>query len=87
MKQKELIQLVAAVIILSIAGLLIFMQFAPKSSGKPEQLTYEKITKLHNEFSTDALQALTDASIARDFYAPPDLNSGVGNTQPFTPIR
>ncbi len=87
MKQKELIQIIVAVVILGVAGLVIFTQLKPKSSARSKSLTYEKITKLQPEFSTESLKRLSDASITKDFYAPPDLKSGVGNPQPFNPVR
>lgn len=85
MKRKEIVQLLVAVVILVIAGYVIYLNFGPKGDSK-NQLTYEKITPINPNFDDQALQQLTDINV-KDFYAPPDLKSGIGNPQPFTPIK
>lgn len=85
MKKKELIQLIVALIIIVIAGFLLFQQFAPK--GEPKPLTYEAITPIEPNYNEEALRALNDSSKAKNFYNAPDLKSGVGNSSPFAPLR
>ncbi|HVE81188.1 MAG TPA: hypothetical protein VNA68_03595 [Candidatus Dormibacteraeota bacterium] len=87
MKRKEMIQLVVAITILLAAGYLIFTMLVPRKAANQKGLTYEKVTPINPDFNEEALRSLTDSSLSRDFYAPPDLKSGVGNSQPFTPIR
>lgn len=85
MKKKELVQLVIALVIIAIAGFLLFQQFGPKGEAKP--LTYEKITPIEPDFNQEALRALNDGSKTKNFYTAPDLKSGVGNSSPFAPLR
>lgn len=84
MKSNQVVQLSVAMVILVGAGFLIFsLAFPHKGSNK--SVTYEKVTPISGEFSQDALDQLRDK--AQNFYVKPDLHSGIGNPQPFNPLR
>jgi flagellar basal body-associated protein FliL len=88
MKRKEMIQLVVAVIILVVAGSLIYAQLAPASKTTASSApTIPKITPVATGFNQSALSNLTDTSKTRDFYQAPNLASGLGNSQPFGPLQ
>jgi hypothetical protein len=84
MKRKEMIQLVIGVVILAGAGYLIFIQLAPaKSASTSKVATVPKITPINPGYDSTTLSTLNDTTKTRDFYQAPDLNSGLGNSQPF----
>lgn len=83
MKPKQIIQLVIAVIILFAAGMLIYLQVAPKNPDQKEGLTYEVITPIESDYNSQAMSKLKDANEAKNFYTKPDLSTGVGNSSPF----
>lgn len=87
MKTKEIIQLAVAGVIFLVAGILVFNILAPRKAGTKSQLTYEKVTMIDPVFDQQLLDKLRDPTKAKNFYVPPDLNSGLGNTQPFSPIK
>lgn len=89
MKTKELIQIAAAVLIFAIAGFLIFSQLQPKKGAATtgKGTTVIKVTQIEGSFDQAELNKLSDSTINRDFYTPPDLNSGLGNNSPFKPIQ
>jgi hypothetical protein len=81
MKQKDIVYLVLAAVILSAAGFLGFSALKPKGGGKT--VTVEVVTPLTDSFNQDGLNALQDRSKAVDFYIRPDLTTGLNNPQPF----
>ncbi len=84
MKPKEITQLIVAIVIFAIAGFLIYSQLGPKSGGKDGKgVSVEKVTKIPSGFNDQSLSVIGDSSRVRDFYSPPDLGSGLGNSQPF----
>ena len=85
MKRKEMMQLVVAVVILAAAGFLIFSQLQPakSSTGKAKVATIPKITPINPNYDSSTISYLNDPTKNRDFYQAPDLNSGLGNPQPF----
>lgn len=87
MKQKEIIQLLVAVVILAVAGTIIYSFFFPNKGSASKTVTYTKVTPINTDFSQEALSQLTNSSKSRDFYNAPDLKSGLGNTAPFGPLR
>jgi len=89
MKPKEIIQLVVALVIFAIAGVVIYLQVGPKSGGQQAQQapTITVVTMVEPGYNQEALQKITDSSKIRDYYQAPDLKSGLGNTQPFAPLR
>jgi hypothetical protein len=87
-KTKDILQLTVALVIFVVAGYLIYLQVVPaskRSSKNPP--TYEKITPVPASYDQTALNRLSDSSQIRDFYTVPDLHSGLGNTEPFGPLR
>ena len=87
MKTKDIVQLTVAVVIFAIAGWLIYGQLAPKKTGGAKGETIVKVTPIPADFDQDTLATLGDATKTRDFYTAPDLKSGLGNNQPFGPLR
>lgn len=87
MKQKDVIQLAIAMIILVGAGYFIFTLAVPHGKGGSKSTSYEVVTKIDSGFDKAALDKLSDPTVARDFYTKPDLHNGVGNPQPFTPLK
>lgn len=89
MKRKEVIQVIAAVLIFSVAGVMIYLQLAPKSApGKAKKAAMvEVVSPLNPEFNQEALNKLSDAKTNRDFYSKPDLKNGLNNNQIFGPIQ
>lgn len=88
MKRKEMIQLGAAVVVLFVAGILVYTQLAPKKSSQSEEkYMVEKIKMIDADYDEQALTQITDGSNVRDFYTAPDLSTGLGNSQPFNEIR
>lgn len=89
MKTKELIQLIAALVIFAVAGFLIYLQVAPHNAGAgaTNGPSVEVVSPINADFDQDALSKVSDGTISRDFYQAPDLNSGLGNSQVFGPLR
>ena len=83
MKRKELIQLGVAGIIFIVAGYIIFLQVAPKKGPQSEGIKVDVVTPINPEFDQNSLDKLTDSSQVVDYYTPPNLDSGLGNSQPF----
>ena len=83
MKTKDIIELVAAVLIFVVAGYFIYTMLAPKPSSSAPAATIVEVTPIDPNFDQGALQSIGDPSQTRDFYTPPNLQSGLGNTQPF----
>jgi hypothetical protein len=89
MKRKEIIQLGVALVIFVIAAYLIYIQVAPKKApGKGGKgVTVEVVTPIPAGYSQDELDSLQDQSKNRDFYTKPDLQQGIGNSQPFASLH
>ena len=88
MKTKEILQLCVAAVVIAISGYIIFAQISPKSkTGAKTQPTIEKVTPIATDYDSKSLDRLADNSKVRDFYNPPDLKNGLGNSQPFGPLR
>ncbi len=88
MKSKEIIQLAVAMVILVIAGIVIFNFVVPKkSTSSSSDHSYEIVSPISASYDQDALSRLNDSNKAHDYYVKPDLHSGVGNPLPFTPLR
>ncbi len=87
MKQKDIIQLTIAMVVLVAAGFLIYSIVGPKNKSASKGITYEVVTPIKGDFDQTALAKLSDSSVARDFYTKPDLRSGIGNPLPFNPLR
>ncbi|HEX7260067.1 MAG TPA: hypothetical protein VF272_04020 [Candidatus Saccharimonadia bacterium] len=88
MKKKEIIQLTVAGAIIAFAGLLFASQLgAPKSDSKKGRYTYEDVRPIKSDYAPELIEKITDSEKVKDFYLPPDLNSGIGNQTPFKPIN
>lgn len=87
MKQKEVIQLLIAVAVVAAAGYLVYSLLFPAKPGGNKGLTYTKVMPVNPNFDQDALGRLSDSVKSRDFYNAPDLKNGLGNNQPFGPLR
>ncbi|HUC86896.1 MAG TPA: hypothetical protein VMR75_01020 [Candidatus Saccharimonadales bacterium] len=90
MKSKEIVELVVAVLILAIAGYVVYkivVPSSPSSSGASHTVTYVQVTPVDPNFDSNSLNELGDSSKVRDFYSPPDLSSGLNNSQPFGPLQ
>lgn len=84
MKMKEIIQLTVALVIFAVSGFIIYTQLIPQKAASKNLVMVEKVTPLEPGFNEDALKKISDSSLYQDFYTKQDLNSGLGNTQPFT---
>ena len=89
MKQKDIIQLSVAIVIFVVAGYIIYTQLAPKKSASSATKSYEVevVQPLQPDYDQNIVDKVTNSSIAKDFYSPPDLHSGIGNSQPFNPVK
>ena len=87
MKQKEIVQLAFAVVLLVAACFAVYKLAVPSRGGAHKGATYEVVTPISASFDASAQQKLDDPLTARDFYVKPDLHSGIGNPQPFTPLK
>lgn len=87
MRTKEIVQLIAALVVLAVAGYMIYLQFTPKKAAGSQAATYEVVTPISPDYDAEALRKLTDFNRAKDFYSKPDLKSGLGNSQVFGPLQ
>jgi flagellar basal body-associated protein FliL len=87
MKQKDIIYLLLAVVILIATAFLFFTLLAPKSgaSQKSANATVEIVDPIATEFDSAGQKALTDPAVTKDFTQPVDLTTGLGNPQLFGP--
>jgi hypothetical protein len=85
MKKKDITELVVALIVLAATLYLIYGLVGPKSSGgaSAKGQTIVKVTPISPDFDSGALQSIGDTTQTKDFYTPPNLQSGLGNSQPF----
>lgn len=86
MKTKQIVQLVVAILILAIASYIVYALAVPNKGGG-KTVTYVKVTPIDPNFDTTSLNQLSNSSNVRDFYNPPNLNSGLNNSQPFGPLQ
>lgn len=85
MKTKDLVYIILAAVIFSVAGILGYKQLAPKGSSS-KQVQVEVVTPIDSNFDQGSLNVLTDPNHSRDFTPSIDLTTGLGNTKPFNPI-
>jgi hypothetical protein len=81
MKQKDLIYLVLAVVILLVAGYVVYANLMPKSSVD-SGVEVDRIGTISTEVNKEGLMILTDKTKAKDFSSPIEF-SGLNNTAPF----
>ena len=88
MKSKEIIQLAVALVILAVAGFLIYSQLAPANPKSDEtKFMVEKVRPIEPDYDQQTLAKISDSSRVTDYYNEPDLKTGLGNTQPFDPLK
>lgn len=74
MKQKDIVYLVLAVVILLAAGYVGYTQLMPKKASS-KVVEVEKIGKIPSELDTSGLATLNDPTKVRDFNSPVDLTN------------
>jgi hypothetical protein len=82
MKQKDLVFVVLAVVILLVAGYLAYTQLMPKSSASSKVVTVEKIGKISSQLDAAGLARINDTQKVVNFNSVADYSS-LGNTAPF----
>lgn len=87
MKPKQTFELIFAVVILAVSGYMVYTLAVPHQSGASQGAQYVVVKPLTSEFNQEAISSLTDGTRAKDFYIAPDLKNGVGNNNPFSPLR
>jgi hypothetical protein len=80
-KQKDIVYLLLAVVILLVSGYVGYTQLVPKKGGA-KTVEVEKVGVIPDNFDDKALGWLRDPGRVRDFGSPVDL-TGLGNTAPF----
>jgi len=84
MKQKDIVYLLIAVVILLAAGYLAYTQvIAPKSQAANKVVTYEVVSEIRPDFNPSALAALADGIKNTNYSVVIDINAGVGNPDIF----
>ncbi len=81
MKQKDLIYLVVAVVILLVAGYIVYLNVMPKSSAA-EGVKVDIVGTIDDKLDRDGLAQLTDTSKVKDFSSPVEF-TGLNNPAPF----
>jgi hypothetical protein len=81
MKQKDLVYLVLAVIILLVAGYVVYANLVPKSTTD-NGVEVDRIGDISSEVNKEGILLLTDKTKAKDFSSPVEF-SGLNNTAPF----
>jgi hypothetical protein len=83
MKTKDVLYIILAGIIFSVAGVIGFKQLAPKNA---KEVQVEVVTPIEPDFNQDALRQVTDGGRAKDFMPSIDIHNGLDNNKPFNPI-
>lgn len=88
MKASEIIKVAVAVVVLALAGILIYSQIGPKntSGNAGGKVEVEKITPIPSSYNEEGLAKLKSGE-NKNFYNEPDLKNGIGNPQPFNSLR
>lgn len=86
MKSKDVIYIILAAVIFSVAGVLGFKALGSQSGSQSKQVQVENVTPIPADFDKSALNTVTDPNQARNFTPSMDLSTGLGNTKPFNPI-
>jgi hypothetical protein len=84
MKQKDIVYLLLAVVILLVAGYIGYTQLIPKKTSSSSTVEVEKIGVIPSQLDAAGLASLSDTARARDFSSPVDFG-GLGNKAPFGP--
>jgi hypothetical protein len=80
-KQKDIVYLILAVVIMLVAGYVGYTQIVPKKAGA-KTVEVEKVGVIPDHLDEKALDWLSDSTRVRDFGSPVDL-SGLDNAAPF----
>ena len=81
MKQKDVRYLLVAVVILLVAGYIVYLNLMPKSSAE-QGVKVDIVGTIDDSLYSEGLHQLTDTSKVKDFSSPVDLN-GLNNVAPF----
>lgn len=85
MKQKDIVYMVLAAVILLVAGYIAYTQLVPqKASSSKKAVEVEKVGMIPRELDKDGMARLRDESKVKDYSSPVDLN-GLGNKAIFGP--
>jgi hypothetical protein len=87
MKNNQTLAVVASILVLTIVGYFGFMQLGPKKITKLQPAKVEQITSIDAGYNTSALDSLGDQTKVKDFYAKPDLTTGLGVGDLFAPLK
>jgi hypothetical protein len=82
-KQKDIVYLVLAVVILLVAGYVGYAQLAPKKASS-KTVEVEKVGVIPSELDANGLARIQDPAKVKDFSSPVDL-TGLGNAAVFGP--
>ena len=81
MKQKDMIYLLIAVVILLVAGYVVYLNLMPKTETSSE-VKVNIVGKIPSELDRQGIADLTDPAKAKDFSSPVEF-SGLNNPAPF----
>ena len=81
MKKKDLTYLLVAVVILLVAGYVVYTQLMPKSTAD-SGVKVDIVGSIASEMDASALSQLSDTTKSRDFSSPVEF-SGLNNAAPF----
>lgn len=81
MKQKDLVYLLIAVVILLVAGYVMYSNLMPKNTTDTG-VKVDVVGRIPSEMDTPGLAALTDPTKSKDFSSPIEF-SGLNNAAPF----
>ena len=81
MKQKDLVYLVVAVVILLVAGYVVYTNLMPKSTTDTG-VKVDIVGIIPNKMNSEGQTKLTDPAISKDFSSPIEF-SGLNNPAPF----
>lgn len=79
MKKGDIVKLIVGLVVLSVAGIFLYSQFAPAPSSV-STITVDKIRPIDSDFNNDDLNVLKQQ---KSFSTTIDLGSGIGNPNPF----
>jgi nucleoside permease NupC len=84
MKRKDIVYLLLAAVIMTVAGLIFYKQIAPQ---KQTGVQVEVVEPIKDSFNQEALSKLGDPAVAKDYYQSVDpLGEGIGASSPFGPF-
>ena len=81
MKQKDMIYMLLAVVILLVAGYVVYTNLVPQDTTSSE-VKVNVVGKIPTEVDPDGIKALNDPAKANDFSSPIEF-SGLNNPAPF----